>query len=182
MPFNGLSQEDFLQKIINEYKAADVSPRDVFPQSFLKTDILYWVSHEPEFGRQAVFLDDANVPAELPTFSELVGYRQAGIRIVGPPLFALLALAPSGRIVPSQYAKDAKAAGLDIITWTLERSGILVGGDPNEFYYQTIHSAIKREGDVFKVLDVLAKDVGIRGIFSDWAATVTYYANCAGIK
>jgi hypothetical protein len=25
--------------------------------------------------------------------------------------------------VPSQYAKDAKAAGLDIMTWTLERSG-----------------------------------------------------------
>jgi glycerophosphoryl diester phosphodiesterase len=25
---------------------------------------------------------------------------------------------------------------------------------------------------------VLAKDVGILGIFSDWPATVTYYANC----
>jgi glycerophosphoryl diester phosphodiesterase len=31
-------------------------------------------------------------------------------------------------------------------------------------------------------LDVLAKQVGIRGIFSDWSATVTYYANCMGRK
>jgi glycerophosphoryl diester phosphodiesterase len=33
-----------------------------------------------------------------------------------------------------------------------------------------------------KVLDVLARDVAIIGIFSDWAATVTYYANCMGLK
>ena len=50
------------------------------------------------------------------------------------------------------------------------------------FYYQTIHPAIKRDGDVMNVLDVLAHEVGIRGIFSDWAATSTYYANCMKIK
>ena len=83
--------------------------------------------------------------------------------------------------MPSQYAKNAKAAGLDIITWTLERSGILADGN-NGFYYQTFDPAIKRDGDMMKVLDVLAKDVGILGIFSDWAATVTYYANCMGVK
>jgi glycerophosphoryl diester phosphodiesterase len=33
-----------------------------------------------------------------------------------------------------------------------------------------------------KLLDVLVRDVGIRGIFTDWAATVTYYANCMGLK
>ena len=104
-----------------------------------------------------------------------------GINIVGPPIFALLDLDNFGRIVPSQYARDARAAGLDIIAWTLERSGILADGD-NGFYYQTIDSAIEREGDVMQVLDVLAKDVGIKGIFSDWAATVTYYANCMGLK
>jgi len=182
MPFNGFTQAAFAQKIIDEYKAAGVPARDVFPQSFLQDDILYWIAHEPAFGRQAVFLDDANTVAELPGFAELAGYRQAGIRIVGPPLFALLALDAHGDIVPSQYARDAKRAGLDIIAWTLERSGILVGGDPNEFYYQTIHPAIQRDGDVYRVLDVLAREVGIRGIFSDWAATVTYFANCMGIR
>ena len=29
---------------------------------------------------------------------------------------------------------------------------------------------------------VLAREVGIRGIFSDWAATVSYYANCMGLQ
>jgi glycerophosphoryl diester phosphodiesterase len=32
------------------------------------------------------------------------------------------------------------------------------------------------------VLDVLAQDVGIRGIFSDWAATVSFYASCKNLK
>ena len=92
MPFNGFTQQAFAQKIIDEYKAAGVSPRHVFPQSFDKNDILYWINHEPAFGRQAVYLDDANVVADLPSFAELVGYKQAGINIVGPPMFALLGL------------------------------------------------------------------------------------------
>jgi len=40
-------------------------------------------------------------------------------------MWALLAV-ENGKIVPSQYARDAKAAGLGIITWTLERSGRIV--------------------------------------------------------
>ena len=35
---------------------------------------------------------------------------------------------------------------------------------------------------MMKVLDVLARNVGIRGIFSDWPATVSYYANCMNLK
>jgi glycerophosphoryl diester phosphodiesterase len=52
----------------------------------------------------------------------------------------------------------------------------------NGFYYQTFDSAIQREGDMMTVLDVLAREVGILGIFTDWPATVTYYANCMGLK
>ena len=85
----------------------------------------------------------------------------------------------SNRIVASQWARDAKAAGLDIITWTLERSGILADGN-NGFYYQTIDQAITREGDLYEVIDALARDVGVLGMFSDWAAPVTFYANCMG--
>jgi glycerophosphoryl diester phosphodiesterase len=181
MPFNGLTQEMYAQKMIDQLKAAGVRPRDVFAQSFNKADVLYWVQHEPAFGKQAVFLDDANVVADLPTFSDLVGYRAQGIRIWAPPTFALLARDGSNRIVASQAARDAREAGLEIITWTLERSGILADGN-NGFYYQTIDQAITRDGDLYKVLDVLAKDVGILGVFSDWAAPVTFYANCMGLK
>lgn len=181
MPFNGFTQEAFAQKMIDEYKLEGVRPRDVFPQSFSQADILYWIQHEPGFGRQAVFLDDANVVSELPSAGDLVGYKAMGINIWAPPTFALLALDASNNIVPSEAALNAKAAGLDIITWTLERSGILADGN-NGFYYQTIDGAIQREGDVMKVLDVLGREIGVLGVFSDWAATVTYYANCVGLK
>lgn len=180
MPFDGLTQEAYAQKMIDEYKAAGVSPRHVWPQSFNQADVLYWVRNEPAYGRQAVFLDDAETVADLPGFGELQSYKAQGINIVAPPLFALLTTDPTGRIVPSDYARNARAAKLGIITWTLERSGILADGN-NGFYYQSFDSAIQREGDMMTVLDVLARQVGILGIFSDWPATTTFYANCAGL-
>ena len=181
MPFDGFSQQAYAQKIIDEYKQAGVPARDVWPQSFDINDVLYWVQNEPAFGRQAVYLDDAGTVADLPSAAQLAGYRAQGIRIVAPPTFALLTADANGNILPSQYARDAKAAKLDIITWTVERSGLLADGN-NGFYFQTFDSAITREGDLFRVLDVLAKDVGVIGVFSDWPAAVTFYANCAGLK
>ena len=124
-------------------------------------------------------MDDANVPSELPSAAELKSYASQGVRIVAPPTWALVGLQGS-QIVPSQYTIDAKAAGLDIITWTLERSGTLTDG--GGFYYQTITPVINKSGDTYELLDVLARGVGILGIFSDWPGTVTYYANCMGLK
>ena len=74
-----------------------------------------------------------------------------------------------------------RAAGLDILAWPLERSGNLAAPS-NGLYYRSIDPAITREGDVMKVIDVLARDVGVRGIFSDWPATVSFYAGCAGLQ
>jgi glycerophosphoryl diester phosphodiesterase len=182
------SQAGYAQAMINDYKAAGISPRKVWAQSFDKNDLLYWVNNEPAFGKQAVYLDDANVPADVPSAADLKGYAQQGIRIVAPPMWVLLTVA-NGKIVPSQYAKDAKAAGLDIITWTLERSGRIVeevlptkGTATPSSYYQTTLDALVNDGDIFTTLDVLAKQVGVLGIFSDWAGTVSYYASCMGLK
>jgi glycerophosphoryl diester phosphodiesterase len=180
MPFDGFTQEQYAQKLIDEYKAAKVPAASVFPQSFNKDDVLYWVRSEPAFGRQAVYLDDAEKPADLPDLDELKRYRSEGIRIVAPPLFALLDIR-DGRIAPSDYARNARAAGLGIITWTLERSGWLADGR-NGFYFQSFDAAIRREGDVMQVLDVLAREIGVVGVFSDWPGTVTYYASCMGLK
>jgi glycerophosphoryl diester phosphodiesterase len=183
------SQAAYAQAMIDEYKEAGISPKRVFAQSFNLPDILYWITHEPEFGRQAVYLDDANVPSELPTLAELRALAAQGVKIVGPPMWALLTVDGSGHIVPSQYARNAKAARLDIITWTLERSGRIFeevlptkGTASPEFYYQTTLDALHNDGDILVTLDVLAQQVGIRGIFSDWAATVSYYANCMGLR
>ena len=180
MPFQGTyTQQQYAQQMIDEYKAAGVLPRYVWPQSFSLPDVLYWIAHEPAFGKQAVFLDDAEVPADLPGLAELRSYHAQGVKIVAPPTWALVALQGS-RIVPSQYAKNARAAGLDIITWTLERSGPLTDG--GGFYYQTVSPVISHPGDTYELLDVLAREVRILGIFSDWPGTVTYYANCMNLK
>jgi glycerophosphoryl diester phosphodiesterase len=93
-------------------------------------------------------------------------------------MWALVAL-DGPRIVPSPYATAAKAAGLDVITWTLERSGPLAAG--GGYYYQSVTPVIDNDGDTFAMLDVLAKEVGVLGVFSDWPGTTTYYANCMGL-
>lgn len=179
MPFDGFTQAAYAQKMLDEHKAAGVPARDVWAQSFDLNDILYWVKNEPAFGRQAVYLDDASGPADVPTLEQLRTYRAQGVRIVAPPLWVLLTADSSGNLLPSAYARNARSVGLDIITWSLERSGILADGN-NGSYYQTYDSAITREGDMFRMLDVLAQDIGVIGVFSDWPATVSFYANCTG--
>jgi glycerophosphoryl diester phosphodiesterase len=105
------------------------------------------------------------------------------VRIFAPPIPALLAV-QNGRIVPSAYAKDIKGVGFDIITWSFERSDLRRGASTAGFYWQfdPQGQAVKKDSDMYKALDVLARQVGILGIFSDWPATVTYYANCMGLK
>ncbi len=180
----GLTQETYAQKLIDEYKDAGISPRRVWAQSFNLDDVLYWIENEPRYGRQAVFLDgrysdpdfDHTNPATYdPTMDELASL---GVNIIAPPMWMLLQ-DDGGRIAPSVYAKEAKAAFLDIIAWTIERSGPLNTG--GGFYYQTTSNIVSNDGDLMTTLDVLARDVGILGIFSDWPATVTYYANCMGL-
>ncbi|MGZ8153226.1 MAG: glycerophosphodiester phosphodiesterase family protein [Methylovulum sp.] len=181
MPFDGFTQEAYAQKMIDEYKEAGVNPQRVYPQSFNVNDVLYWIAHEPAFGKQAVSLEDLNAPedvvAAMARLPELVA---SGVKIVAPPTWTLVTLDASNKIVPSEYANAINAAGLKIITWTLERSGLLKNG--GGYYYQSVTDGIKTDGDTMVMLDVLAKDVGVMGIFSDWAATVTYYANCMNLK
>ncbi len=57
MPYDGFSQADYAQKMIDEYKDAGIPASDVWPQSFNLDDVLYWIENEPEFGAQAVYLD-----------------------------------------------------------------------------------------------------------------------------
>ncbi|WP_437744781.1 glycerophosphodiester phosphodiesterase family protein [Sorangium sp. So ce302] len=182
MPYEGeYEQQDYAQQMIDEYKAADIDPKQVFAQSFRLDDVLYWLEREPEFGAQAVYLDERVDTAE--GYEEAVSGMQRladqGVKIVAPPMFALVTLDGKGGIVPSDYAEAARAAGLDIITWTLERSGPLASG--GGYYYQSVADSIDNDGDTMVMLDVLARDVGVRGVFSDWPATVTYYASCMGL-
>jgi glycerophosphoryl diester phosphodiesterase len=46
------------------------------------------------------------------------------------------------------------------------------------FYYQTTLDALSNDGDILRTIDVLAQDVGVIGLFSNWPATTTFYADC----
>jgi glycerophosphoryl diester phosphodiesterase len=187
MPFDGdYTQEKYATQMIAAYKASGIPPEHVFAQSFDLNDILFWVKTEPAFGAQAVYLEeryekqglDPNKPETWkPSMPEL---KASGVRILAPPIWAMLTLNDKGEIVPSEYAKAAKAAGLDLIGWSLERDGPLNKG--GAFYHRSVKAAIDRDGDTLTVLDVLAKQVGIRGMFADWPATTTFYASCMGMK
>ena len=191
MPFNGFSQEDYAQKLVDEFKAAGVPAEDVWLQSFNLDDIRYWIENEPEFGAQAVYLDDRYSAEDedeglidpmdpstfKPTMQELA---DMGVRYIAPPLWMLVTVSDDDEsMVPSPYAEQAKAAGLNIITWTIERSGPL--NDGGGWYYQSVADVTNSDGAMFEMIDTLAQDVGVEGIFSDWPATTTYYANCLGL-
>ncbi len=181
MPFDGFSQADYAQAMIDEYKAAGVDAAQVWAQSFNLEDVLYWIENEPEFGKQAVFLDSSyntegfNINDPKTFVHDLADLHAKGVNYIAPPLWMLVTV-EDGKIVPSAYAKAIKEADLDIISWSLERSGPLADG--GGWYFQSVKDVTKSDAGYFEVLDVLAQEVGIIGMFSDWPATTTYYANC----
>jgi glycerophosphoryl diester phosphodiesterase len=185
MPYDGFTQEGYAQALIDAYKSAGVPASDVWPQSFNLDDVLYWIKAEPDFGKQAVYLDgnyslsgwDPSNPETWP--HQMDALKAMGVNYIAPPIWVLLTL-KDGKIVPSTYALKTREAGIKMIAWSLERSGSLQNG--GGWYYRSINDAITSDGAVYEVIDVLAQDVGVVGVFSDWPATVSYYASCMGLE
>jgi glycerophosphoryl diester phosphodiesterase len=190
------SQERYAQALIDELQANGVRPKDAFPQSFNPNDILYWVRNTA-YGNQAVFLVDYNTTTDNIILFDTTGkqlltrdgqnaffkqLRLAGVKIVAPSFNALLTV-QGDRIVPSVLAKDLRSMGFDIISWSFERVDLRRGAAGVGSYYDfdPTGAAIKKDSDMYKALDVLAKDVKLIGLFSDWPATVSYYASCMGL-
>ncbi len=190
MPYGDYTQDDYRQALINAYRKAGVPASDVYAQSFNMDDVTYWLKNTPDFGKNAVYLiDDSNETADGKTFDKndpttwkhsMADIKAKGINIIAPATWLLVSSDGMGHLQASQYAKAAKAAGLKMITWSIERSGPLAKG--GGWYYTGLDDAINNDGDMMNYIDVLAQDVGVMGIFSDWPATVSYYANCKGLK
>ncbi|KAF4594436.1 glycerophosphoryl diester phosphodiesterase [Ophiocordyceps camponoti-floridani] len=179
MPFQGdYTQRKYAQQMIDSFKRAGVPASRVLSQSFQLEDVLYWLEAEPEFGRQAMLLvekKDADV-GKLPELAAL------GVRTVAPPMPALLRADEDGGLVASDYARTAKRLGLGIIAWSLERSGPPgSGATTTDPYYGPLRAAMRGDGDIYRLVDALYRNAAVDGLFSDWAATSTFYANCLGI-
>jgi len=181
------TQEDYARQFANTWINKGIDPQRVWMQSFNPPDIFLWLKEFPEFGRQAVYLDESGDTPENYTAAValLPSLKAQGVNIIAPPFNYLLQQAGPGNqsIVLAPYAIAAKAAGLDIITWTFERSGPLDQVKANdEYYYSSFEDAVHTDGQFYEVLDILVQQVGIKAIFSDWSATITYYANCFGLE
>ena len=177
-------QEAYAQQLIDDYKNLNISPSRVWPQSFSEAAILYWIQHEPDFGKQAVYLDQrVDTPSGYAeAVASLSRLQQQGVRIMAPPIFALLNTSSDGEIISSEYARAAKDAGLSLFAWSLERSGpIKLAAAAGDYYIQSIAGVLHKDGDIYRILDALVNKAGVKGIFSDWPGTVTYYANCMGL-
>lgn len=62
-----------------------------------------------------------------PALGEFKAVKKDGVNIIAPPMPVLLTTDTGGdRIVPSTFAHRARKAGLDIISWTTERSDRIV--------------------------------------------------------
>lgn len=187
MPFKGYTQAQYARDMLNTFIKHGIDPVRVYPQSFNPADIYLWLNEFPEFGKQAVYLDeDGDDPANFTVAVNRLGALKAsGVNIIAPPYNYLLAIGGPNNdtIVPSIYATTAKEVGLEIITWSFERSGPLdMVAARDDYYWSSVAPIISYDGQAYEALDVLAREVGVLGIFSDWSATVTYYANCMGLK
>ena len=186
MPFNGYTQMQYARDMINMFIKKGIDPKRVWAQSFNPADIYLWLNEFPAFGKQAVYLDEDADDASNYTaaVAKLPKLKASGVNIVAPPYNYLLSIGGPGNksIVPSAYALAAKAAGLDIISWSFDRSGPLdeVAADGN-YYWSSLAPIISYDGQAYEAIDVLARQIGIIGMFSDWSATITYYANCFNI-
>jgi glycerophosphoryl diester phosphodiesterase len=184
MPFQGnYTQEIYAQQLVDTFKELNINPDRVWLQSFLADDIFQWIDTEPEFARQAVYLDErADLTPEgyEEAVASLPDLKARGVNIIAPSIYQLLTVDnATNQIAPSSYAVAANDAGLEIITWSFERSGPLKNG--GGYYYSSVSELINNDGDQFVALDVIARQVNATKIFSDWVGTATYYANCFGL-
>jgi glycerophosphoryl diester phosphodiesterase len=181
----GYDQAAFARQLVDVYRDAKVSPHKVALQSFNQDDIRTWLEIAPEYGARAVWLSDHDPGLPPPSQAEFEAFFAEGFRTIAPPISALLLLGPDGDFRSTEFAQNARAAGLEIIAWTAERSGRIRNGrveaQPGDFYLGPVQSALMNDGDIYRVIDALAHEVGVKAIFSDWPATVTFYANCFGL-
>lgn len=54
MPFDGMTQQQYAQKMLDEYTQLDVPSNRVYPQSFNLDDVKYWINNNPDFANQSV--------------------------------------------------------------------------------------------------------------------------------
>lgn len=181
MPFAGYSYEKYAFQLVEEYSKEQVKPGDLWLHTSLLEVYSFWKKTVGSYAVQTVYVDerfkmksfDHTKPSTYGT--SMMNMQKSGLKTIAAPIWMLLA-EKDGKIMPSVYANEAKAAGLNIETYAFEASGSPPAGE----YYKTVPTAMKTDGDIYNALDFLVKEVGVARVYSEWPSTVTYYANCYG--
>jgi glycerophosphoryl diester phosphodiesterase len=177
MPYEGdFTQEAYAQKMIDEYIELGIDPKDVWPQSFNSSDVIYWIKNT-EFGDQAVMLDETEYANETQFHDFFDMLEENGVKIIGPYLSQMVEQDDSAELgmKASAYSEAAKEHGFQMIGWSLERSGPGLEG----WYWSSLVNTTRTDGDQLALLYVLTQEIGnVIAVFSDWPATTTFFGNC----
>ncbi|KAI9351355.1 PLC-like phosphodiesterase [Obelidium mucronatum] len=144
---------------------------------------------------------DCPAAADCGTNDVVLDLMKMGVELMSPA-FNFYVSAEKHRMIESQYSKDLKSlaqkSGKNVYfgSWSLERSGCAsqLGASNSTFnaeaglgaiggcgwYYNSVEgeASFGQHEDSLLMLDVLFKQVGIIGLFSDFPATVSMYSNC----
>ena len=103
----------------------------------------------PRSASKRSYLDDANVPADVPSAAELKSYARARHPHRRASDVGSCSRSRTARSCPRSTPRTPRRPGLGIITWTLERSGRIVeevlptkGTAAPSYYYQTTLDAL----------------------------------------
>ena len=100
-------------KLVQEFKDASFPAEHVWLQSFNLPDVEYWIKNAPEFGKQAVYLDNAYcdgtrsgcTDAESPLVVGFPQLKDKGINYIAPPMQMLVKKSGSG-YAASEYVNS----------------------------------------------------------------------------
>ena len=80
MPFNGMTQELYASRLIQDYEDAGIVPARVRPQSFNIADVKYWIKRHPQFAGQAVYLDPrGRQPDFVANLADMQALKSSGV-------------------------------------------------------------------------------------------------------
>ncbi|PIO46024.1 hypothetical protein B5P45_05720 [Phyllobacterium zundukense] len=160
----GSTRENFIKQLIKEYRDAKIDPSRVYIQAKKLDDVLYLAANERDFAKGASYLWP--LPSSV-TDDRLADLYKQGVRTISSAWENLTDIdKTTKKPIPSKAALAARKARFELVGWTMEND-----------YWLT-----KNGDDVYEMLDVLAKDVGVKGVFFDWVGTTSYYASCMGLK
>lgn len=178
------TQEDYAKQLTDEYIELGIDPELVWPASRNWADTIYWVKNTPfknavavEENSSVYYLDSNELKKHVKDIYD------AGVQLLAAPTWMLVDMENSAevkKIIASNYTRISKEIGFDMIGFAVERS--IPASEGGGYYYQTVQERLKHDGDMFFMLQALHKEVGAVGVFSDWPATTTFYANCMKVE